>query len=181
MPSDFGDEAGGKLLDWMLRIGQDATQDVMAGCAEQLAEALRKTRGGIDGAQAVKDERTVEYAKLSLAELQKLPEYSTIKEIIAGKLDAAGVRHTIAPDGGRDLLVFKVADAPEVDGAFKELEEQTGRVAEQAKAELAKIRSAERKAEPLERRAERARPASQAHAQSREASRGAKHIGQGAR
>ena len=34
MPSDFGDEAGGKLLDWMLRIGQDATQDVMAGCAE---------------------------------------------------------------------------------------------------------------------------------------------------
>jgi hypothetical protein len=181
MPSDFGDEAGGKLLDWMLRIGQDATQDVMVGCAEQLAETLRKTRGGIEGAQDAKGESTVEYAKLSLAELQKLPEYSTIKEIIAGKLTAAGVQHAIAPADGRDFLVFKVSDAPEVDGAFRELEEQTGRVAEQAKAELAKIRAAERKAEPLEKRAERARPASRAHAQSREASRGAKHIGQGAR
>ena len=24
MASDYGDEAGGKLLDWMLRIGQEA-------------------------------------------------------------------------------------------------------------------------------------------------------------
>ena len=30
MASDYGDEAGGKLLDWMLRIGQEAGAEAMA-------------------------------------------------------------------------------------------------------------------------------------------------------
>ncbi len=181
MASDFGDDAGGKLLDWMLRIGQDTTQDVMLNCASSLTEALRKTRNGIEGAGKIGTGGTVEYAKLSMAELEKLPDYASIKEIISDQLRAAGVRHQIAPAGGHDFLVFKVEDAPEVDDAFKRLEEQTGHVAEQAKAELAKVRAEERRAEPLERRAERARAESKAHAQGREASRGAKQIEQGAR
>lgn len=181
MASDFGDDAGDKLFDWMLRIGQDTAEDVMLGCASSLAEALRKTRGGIDGADRIGAEGTARYAKLSMAELEKLPDYASIKEIISDRLRAAGVQHQIAPADGRDLLVFKVEDAPEVDDAFRQLEEQTGRIAEQAKRELARIRSTERRAEPLEQRAERARPASKAHAQGREASRGARQIEQGSR
>lgn len=181
MASDFGDDAGDKLFDWMLRIGQDTAEDVMLGCASSLAEALRKTRGAIEGAEQIGPDDAVRYAKLSMAELEKLPDYASIKEIISDRLRAAGVQHQIAPADGRDLLVFKVEDAPEVDDAFRQLEEQTGRIAEQAKRELARIRSAERRAEPLEQRAERARPASKAHAQGREASRGARQIEQGSR
>lgn len=33
MASDYGDEAGGKLLDWMLRIGQEAGAEAMARSA----------------------------------------------------------------------------------------------------------------------------------------------------
>lgn len=29
MASDYGDEAGEKLFDWMLRMGQDASQDAI--------------------------------------------------------------------------------------------------------------------------------------------------------
>lgn len=29
MASDFGDESGEKLFDWMLRMGQDASQDAI--------------------------------------------------------------------------------------------------------------------------------------------------------
>lgn len=181
MASDFGDDAGGKLLDWMLRIGQDTTQDVMLNCASTLAEALRRTREGVGGAEQIGSGGAVKYAKLSMAELEALPDYASVKEVISDQLRAAGVQHQIAPAGGRDFLIFKVEDAPEVDDAFRQLEERTGRIAEQAKAELARIRSERRRAEPLERRAERARPASRAHAQGREASRGAKRIDQGAR
>ena len=42
MASDFGDEAGGELYDWMLRIGQDAgdcSEDQTAKTAGQLHAA----------------------------------------------------------------------------------------------------------------------------------------------
>lgn len=37
MASDYGDEAGGKLLDWMLRIGQEAGAEAMARSARELS------------------------------------------------------------------------------------------------------------------------------------------------
>mgnify|MGYP000770986179 CR=1 FL=1 len=40
MASDYGDEAGGKLLDWMLRIGQEAGAEAMARSARELSERL---------------------------------------------------------------------------------------------------------------------------------------------
>ena len=33
MASDYGDEAGEKLFDWMLRMGQDASQDAIRASA----------------------------------------------------------------------------------------------------------------------------------------------------
>lgn len=38
MASDYGDEAGGKLLDWMLRIGQEAGAEAMARSARELSD-----------------------------------------------------------------------------------------------------------------------------------------------
>ena len=39
MASDFGDEAGQELYDWMLRIGQDAGGKAMSDAAGKLVQA----------------------------------------------------------------------------------------------------------------------------------------------
>lgn len=52
MASDYGDEAGGKLLDWMLRIGQEAGAEAMARSARELSERLAGIRGTIAGTAA---------------------------------------------------------------------------------------------------------------------------------
>ena len=49
MATDFGDESGEKLFDWVLRIGQDASEQAMLASAEKLKNALRNARGEIRG------------------------------------------------------------------------------------------------------------------------------------
>ena len=99
MASDYGDEAGGKLLDWMLRIGQEAGAEAMARSARELSERLAGIRGTIAGGRAarVAAEGAPTYFKLSLEELSGLPEYATIKEIVSDRLRAASVEHHILP------------------------------------------------------------------------------------
>ena len=141
MASDYGDEAGGKLLDWMLRIGQEAGAEAMARSARELSERLAGIRGTIAGgrAEAIAADGVPAYAKLSLEELSGLPEYATIKEVVSDKLRAASVEHHIIPGEGRDWLLFKVEDAPEVDEAFRQLEQETGKAADRARGRLAEI------------------------------------------
>ena len=52
MPSDFGDESGEKLFDWMLRVGQEAGQAAMSHGAARVSMAFRNSVGEIsrDGA-----------------------------------------------------------------------------------------------------------------------------------
>lgn len=158
MASDYGDEAGGKLLDWMLRIGQEAGAEAMARSARELSERLAGILGTIaDGVPT--------YAKLSLEELSGLPEYATIKEVVSDKLRAASVEHHIIPGEGRDWLLFKVEDAPEVDEAFRQLEQETGKAADRARERLSEIAERRQAPERLAERAERAREASRAHSQ----------------
>ena len=47
MPSDFGDESGEKLFDWMLRIGQDAREAALLTSAELLKGAFKNARGEV--------------------------------------------------------------------------------------------------------------------------------------
>ncbi len=162
MASDYGDEAGGKLLDWMLRIGQEAGAEAMARSARELSERLAGIRGTIAGgrAEAIAADGVPTYAKLSLEELSGLPEYATIKEIVSDKLRAASVEHHIIPGEGRDWLLFKVEDAPEVDEAFRQLEQETGKAADRARERLSEIAERRQAPERLAERAERAREAS---------------------
>ena len=56
MASDFGDEAGGELYSWMLRIGQDAGEQAMRDAAKSLAGALRNLRSGAEHADELAPE-----------------------------------------------------------------------------------------------------------------------------
>lgn len=164
MASDYGDEAGEKLFDWMLRMGQDASQDAIRASAERLKSAIRNLRGQIDEPHAEAEREGVrEYARLNLSEFEELPDYASLREIIDARLDAAAIEHDIASIDGYDHLIFRVGDAPEVDEAFKELERDADAACERAVKERGRDLNAERDAEPLEQKAAAAREASHAY------------------
>ena len=137
MASDYGDEAGEKLFDWMLRMGQDASQDAIRASAERLKSAIRNLRGQIDEPLAEAEREGVrEYARLNLSEFEELPDYASLREIIETRLDTA---------------------------AIEELECDADAACERAVKERGRDLNAERDAEPLEQKAAAAREASQAH------------------
>lgn len=170
MASDFGDESGERLFDWMLRVGQDASADAIKDAADRLKNAIKNLRGQIEEpAQA--EEATREYARLNLSEFEELPDYESLKDIIASRLDAEAIEHDITAIDGHDYLVFRVEDAPSVDGVFKELEGSVDEAAGRALSELERKLTEERDQEPLEQKAQAAREASKAHQAAKEQTR----------
>ncbi len=53
MATDFGDESGEKLFDWILKIGQDASEQAMLASAEKLKSALQERPGRDRGRRRV--------------------------------------------------------------------------------------------------------------------------------
>lgn len=160
MATDFGDESGEKLFDWMLRVGQEAGQDALAKSAKGLAEAIRSTCADIEktfGAQRDEAEAP-EWAKLSMRQFDGLPEYETLADMVSAQLKKEGVEHAFANEGGRRFLVFKANEAPSVAQAFRRIEDSIPEACERAKGALAK-------GEPLKERAARARAAAEQIAQ----------------
>lgn len=131
MASDFGDESGEKLFDWLLRIGQDAGEKAMLDSADRLANAFRKAREGIEGDDATGAAK--EWAKLDMKDFADLPEYETLKEIISEELGDRGIAHEFANEAGRDFLVFKAKDVHEIANVFRKLEESVVEQREKAK------------------------------------------------
>ena len=169
MATDFGDESGEKLFDWVLRIGQDASEQAMLASAEKLKNALRNARGEIRG-KGPEDaaEQPSEWAKLSMEQFASLPEY---RSIIDGKLSGEGIEHAFFEDKGKEHLLFKVEDAPSVSRTFGDLEKQADIALDRALEERGKTREQIRDAQPLEERAASARESAKAI----EAARGKAH------
>ena len=165
MPSDFGDESGEKLFDWMLKVCQDASEAALLSSAERLKGAFKNARGEVGQMADApgKGEQVPEWCKLSMAEFEALPEYGTIKEVIDSKLDSQKIEHDFFTDkDGRDFLLFRMEDAPDVSDAFKDLEEQTDRAVDRVLVDRGLTREQVRDLEPLEDRAANARNASKA-------------------
>lgn len=180
MTSDFGDEAGGELYDWMLRIGQDAGEHAMRDAAKRLAIALRNMRSGAERADELPPESTERprWAKLDMAEIDALPDPAGARRALSERMDEAGVDHAFTgdPASGHSYLLFRTEDAPRLYSCIDELLEEVGDMADRAAGEIAKQREAEGRQpgnqqkseradedpdkEPLEKRAEEARAAS---------------------
>ncbi|MGO5413916.1 hypothetical protein [Slackia isoflavoniconvertens] len=164
MASDFGDESGEKLIDWLVRIGERSGERAMLEPADRLEGAFRRAREGMGG----KGAPAKEWAKLDMKDFAELPQYESLKEIIGSELSARSVEHAFASEGGRELLVFRTKDVHEVDDVFHRLEQQVAAGRERAREAIApsrdrsKEKAADRDSEPLERRAAEARRASRA-------------------
>lgn len=183
MPSDYGDDSGEKLVDWILRIGQDAGGAAMSASAERLANAFRNARGQVAGtpdAAAEELEDAPQWAKLSMGEFEQLPEYESIRQLIDGELDRASIEHAFHNDGERDFLVFKVEDAPDVDEVFADLEKKATEALDEAEERII-AQPKSRDAERLVVKAEQAKAASAASKAAREQVRQVERLEQRAR
>ena len=143
MPSDFGDESGEKLFDWMLRLGQEAGQAAMAHSAARVSMAFRNAVGEIGHGQSAaagieRASEATEWAKLNLHEFKGLPEFETTKEIIDANLDREALSHEFFSEGEKSYLIFRVGDAPEVARCFDELAQETTQAAKKAEQQLSR-------------------------------------------
>lgn len=160
MPSDFGDESGEKLFDWMLRLGQEAGQAAMTHSAARVSMAFRNAVGEIGQEQSAatagieQASEAPEWAKLNLHEFKSLPEFETIKEIIDAKLDREALQHEFFDEGEKSFLIFRVDDAPEVARCFDELAQETARACKKAEQQLSREKGRTSDARSLETLAE---------------------------
>lgn len=165
MASDFGDESGQQLTDWLLRIGQDGGQKAMERAADSFMTALKHAKDG----QSEVSPRDVgrdgkEWAKLDLAEFTKIDGSKELQKIMSDKLKSSGAEYLFFDDhiNGKNYLLFKVEDAALLAKSFDELIKETKGAYERASEarEGAQEKRHEKDDRPLEERAEEARKAS---------------------
>ena len=170
MASDYGDEAGSKMIDDFMRFGERMGERAMYARAGQMQRAFQNATR--DARAAAGDEAPAEgrseWAKLDMHEFQGIEDYEAIKGIIEDRLVSHGVGSTWFPDPetGKEYLLFRIADAREVWQSGEERSRETDdacakaaeRIRERSEREPAKSRD-ER---TLDERAEEAREASNA-------------------
>lgn len=170
MASDYGDEAGSKMIDDFMRFGERMGERAMYARASQMRQAFESaTRDAreVAGAAPGEDEPP-EWAKLDMHEFQGIEDYDGIKGIIEDRLDARGVTSAWFPDPetGREYLLFRIADAQEVWRSFDELSRETNdacaKAAEKIREQRDKAPGRNRDERTLDERAEQAREASKA-------------------
>lgn len=138
MASDYGDEAGEKMLDNFTRFGERMGERAMYDRASRMQRAFQNATHSAReaGGESALPTREVspEWAKLDMAEFQGIEDYDGIKAIIEDKLGTHGVESTWFPDPqtGKEYLLFRIADAREVWQSFDELAHETDAAKEKA-------------------------------------------------
>ena len=113
MADDFGDDAGGKLLEWSMRImierGRLHARESSAG----LARALRDAQERVAPGGAPQGEERNGWAKLDVRDLASVEGWEDVRAAIDAELDARGIAHEWFEDGrtGERRLLFRTGDA----------------------------------------------------------------------
>ena len=137
MASDYGDDAGSKMIDDFMRFGERMGERAMYARAAQMQRAFQnatRTAREAAGEEARPEEAPPEWAKLDMHEFQGIEGYDEIKGVIEDRLAAHGVGSTWfpAPETGKEYLLFRIADAREVWQSFDELSRETDDAAAKA-------------------------------------------------
>lgn len=169
MASDYGDEAGSKMIDDFMRFGERMGERAMYARATQMRQAFENaTREAQDIAGGAAEEQLPEWAKLDMHEFQRIEDYGSIKGIIEDRLAERGVTSAwfADPESGKEYLLFRIADAQEVWRSFDEFSRETddaaAKAAEKVREQRDKAPGRNRDERTLDERAEEAREASEA-------------------
>lgn len=110
MASDYGDDAGEKMIEDFARFGERMGERAMYDRARRMRSAFENATAATRGAAGEGDarEKPAEWAKLDMAEFQEIEDYAGIKGIIEAKL-ALGLLEQLegAHDAGLDLLAAR--------------------------------------------------------------------------
>lgn len=175
MASDYGDDAGEKMIDDFMRFAERMGERAMYERAHRIQRAFENaTRAArrSAGKEVPGQEEPPEWAKLDMAEFQEIEGYEGIKATIEAELRFRGVESAwfADPGTGKEHLLFRIADAREVWESFDKLGREAGAAADRA-AETLRARA------PEGREAPHAREAREADGGRPSASRGGKEAG----
>ena len=145
MADDFGDDAGGKLLEWSMRImierGRLHARESSAG----LARALRDAQERVAPGGAPQGEERNGWAKLDVRDLASVEGWEDVRAAIDAELDARGIAHEWFEDGrtGERRLLFRTGDARGLADSLGSLADKVEAAHEQAARAVGRAREAE--------------------------------------
>ena len=139
MASDYGDEAGSKMIDDFMRFGERMGERAMYTRASQMQRAFQNaTQSAREAAGEAPAGNLAEWAKLDMHEFASIEDWPTLQDIIDGKLDDCGIAHDWHKEAqGKTYLLFRAEDAPSLVRAFDEMSRAVDAAKEKASAELA--------------------------------------------
>ena len=131
MASDYGDDAGEKMIEDFMRFAERMGERAMYERAHRIQRACENATRA---ARRPAGEDAPEWAKLDMAEFQEIEGYDGIKATIEAELRSRGVESAwfADPGTGREHLLFRIADAREVWESFDRLGREAGAAAEKA-------------------------------------------------
>lgn len=145
MADDFGDDAGGKLLEWSMRImierGRLHARESSAG----LARALRDAQERVAPGGAPQGEERNWWAKLDVRDLASVEGWEDVRAAIDAELDARGIAHEWFEDGrtGERRLLFRTGDARGLADSLGSLADKVEAAHEQAARAVGSARETE--------------------------------------
>ena len=145
MADDFGDDAGGKLLEWSMRImierGRLHARESSAG----LARALRDAQERVAPGGAPQGEERNGWAKLDVRDLASVEGWEGVRAAIDAELDARGIAHEWFEDGrtGERRLLFRTGDARGLADSLGSLADKVEAAHEQAARAVGRARETE--------------------------------------
>lgn len=169
MASDYGDDAGEKMIEDFMRFAERMGERAMYERAHRIQRACENATRA---AKRPAGGDAPEWAKLDMAEFQEIEGYDGIKATIEAELRFRGVESAwfADPKTGKEHLLFRIADAREVWESFDRLGREAGTAADRA-AEALRARA------PEGREASHAREAREAGGGRSSASRSGKEAG----
>ena len=145
MADDCGDDAGGKLLEWSMRImierGRLHARESSAG----LARALRDAQERVAPGGAPQGEERNGWAKLDVRDLASVEGWEGVRAAIDAELDARGIAHEWFEDGrtGERRLLFRTGDARGLADSLGSLADKVEAAHEQAARAVGRARETE--------------------------------------
>ena len=90
MASDYGDEAGSKMIDDFMRFGERMGERAMYARASQMRQAFENATHEAQGvAGDAAEERSPEWAKLDMHEFQRIEDCKEIITCVSGRAACA--------------------------------------------------------------------------------------------